>query len=73
MTFPGPAPGSGIEALVAELEDAAARLRTGGLDHDDAAALVERCAELAARLGGELDRAARAAAEPIPSGQETLL
>jgi len=62
-----------LDAAIAELERAAERLRSGDLDHDEAAALVEECAELAARVGGELDRAARAAAAEPPSGQETLL
>jgi len=62
-----------LDAAASELEAAAGRLRAGDLGPDEAAALVERCAELAARLGSELDRAARAAAEPMPTGQETLL
>jgi exonuclease VII small subunit len=66
-------PAHALEAASAELEQAAERLRTGDLDGDAAAVLVERCAALAATLGSELDRAARAAAEPMPSGQETLL
>ncbi|CAN5511881.1 hypothetical protein BH24ACT24_BH24ACT24_04600 [soil metagenome] len=72
MSAPGSDPAGTLEVAVAELEAAAWRLRAGDLDAEDAATLVERCAELAARLGGELDRAARAAAEPA-SGQETLL
>ena len=64
---------SDIETLIAELESIAARLRTEHLAADEAADLVDRCAEVAARLGAELDRQARAAAsEPAP-GQETLL
>ncbi|MEX2196489.1 MAG: hypothetical protein WD844_14485 [Thermoleophilaceae bacterium] len=60
---------SGIE----ELRQAAERLRAGGLDADEAAALVERCAELAAEIGQALDQEARdARAEPLP-GQERLL
>jgi hypothetical protein len=51
------------------VERAAERLRAGDLEQVEAAALVEECAELAARLGGELDRAARtAAAEPPAAG-----
>jgi len=72
MSAPGSDPAGTLEVAVAELEAAAWRLRAGDLDAEDAATLVERCAELAARLGGELDRAARTAAEPA-SGQETLL
>ncbi len=60
-----------LDILVRELEDAAARLRAGGLDADEAAALVERCAELAGRLGAEVDAQARRAGET--EGQERLL
>lgn len=62
-----------LEDLVGQLEDAAARLRSGELEGPEAAALVEQCAELAGRLARELERLARdARAEPDP-GQETLL
>ena len=62
-----------LDALEADLREAAARLRAGDLSDEEAAALVERCADLAARAGAELDRRARAAAaDPVP-GQETLL
>ena len=59
-----------LDALVDELETAAAELRSGKLDTDEAAALVERCAEIAARVGAELDRRADPGESP---GQETLL
>ena len=63
-----------LDTLVRELEDAAARLRGGSLEADEAAALVERCAELAGRAGSELDRAARESEREAPSGgQEQLL
>jgi hypothetical protein len=63
-----------LQAAIAELDRAAARLREGDLEADEAAGLVEACAELAARVGGELDRAERAAAaDPPASGQERLL
>jgi exonuclease VII small subunit len=61
----------GLDALVAELEAAATRLRSGELEREEAAQLVERCAELAARVGSELDAAGRAAADV--EGQERLL
>ena len=65
---------SEVDALIRELEDASARLRAGQMEADEAAALVERCAELAARVGTELDRAARAADREDPAdGQEELL
>ena len=73
MTGPGPDPRSALDAAIAELEAAAECLRVGDLGADEAAALVESCAELAARVGSQLDRAARAAAEPPASEQETLL
>ena len=64
---------SDLDRAVAELRDSAERLRAGEVEGDEAAALVERCADLAARVGAELDRQARAAAtDPLP-GQETLL
>ncbi|HZC13032.1 MAG TPA: hypothetical protein VE270_03340 [Thermoleophilaceae bacterium] len=74
MTGSAPEPPSALDASIAELAEAAERLRAGDLDPDEAAELVERCAELAARAGGELESASRtAAAEPPASGQETLL
>jgi hypothetical protein len=67
-----PEPGE-LDRLIAELGAAAERLRSGEVEDEEAAALVERCAELAAEAGAALDREARAArAEPAP-GQETLL
>ena len=63
-----------LEALIAELDGAAARLRAGELDAGEAADLVERCAELAGRIGAELDRAGREAERDLTSGgQEQLL
>ena len=41
-----------LEGLAEELEAVADKLRSGAVDADEAADLVERCAELAARLGG---------------------
>jgi hypothetical protein len=61
-----------LQELVEELEHAAARLRGGELDSAEAADLIERCAELAARLGGELEALARKGEGGSP-GQETLL
>jgi hypothetical protein len=63
----------GIDELVAELEQTAARLRTGELEQGEAATLVERCAELAGRIGSQLEREARAAAGGGSPGQEQLL
>ena len=60
-----------VTALAEELEAVADKHRSGALDPDEAADLVERCAELAARLGAEIDTRARAAGES--EGQERLL
>jgi hypothetical protein len=62
---------SQLEALIGELESLAARLRSGELQADEAAELVERCAELAGRVGAELEAESRAASEA--EGQERLL
>ena len=65
---------SDIDGLIRELEEVSARLRAGEMDADAAAELVERCAELAARVGAELDRAAREADRESPdAAQEQLL
>jgi inactivated superfamily I helicase len=63
-----------LDALIKELEAAAGKLRAGELGQDEAAALVERCAELAARIGTELERWGREAERDLPAeGQEQLL
>lgn len=65
---------SDLDQMIRELEESAARLRAGELDAAQAAELVERCAELAARVGAELDRAGREADRDDPAeGQEKLL
>ena len=60
-----------LDELVGELETVATRLRSGELSAEEAGELVERCAELAARIGSELDAEGRAADEA--AGQERLL
>ncbi len=60
-----------LTALAEELEAVADKLRAEAVDADEAADLVERCAEVAARLGTEIDARARGAAES--EGQERLL
>jgi hypothetical protein len=60
-----------LDRLSGELEQAASRLRSGELDADGAAELVDECARLAARAASELDREARAS-EPGP-GQDSLI
>ncbi len=62
---------SALDEAIAELESAAARLRSEDLTAEEAAELVERCAEIAAKVGAELDR--RSAPEGSAPGQETLL
>jgi hypothetical protein len=57
-----------LDTLIRELESVADRLRREDIAADEAAELVDRCAELAARVGGELDARGRAA-----EGQERLL
>lgn len=60
-----------LEQLTGELEEVAEKLRAGAVEPDEAADLVERCAELAAQLGAEVDARARSASET--EGQERLL
>jgi len=60
-----------LTALAEELEAVADKLRADAVDSDEAADLVERCAEIAARLGTEIDLQARGASES--EGQERLL
>jgi hypothetical protein len=61
----------GLEELAAELEAVADKLRAEAIDGDEAADLVERCAELAQRIGAEIDARSRSAGEA--EGQERLL
>jgi hypothetical protein len=60
-----------LEHLAAELESIADKLRADAVDSDEGADLVERCAELAQRIGAEIDARSRSAAET--EGQERLL
>jgi hypothetical protein len=53
-----------LEGLVERLEEAAARLRAGDLQPDEAAQVVDECARLAAQAGTELDRLVRGDAAP---------
>ena len=61
-----------LEELVSELENTADQLRAGDLSPEDAAAAVERCAELAARVGATLDAQAREPDEALPGHEELL-
>ena len=60
-----------LEELAAELESVADKLRSEAVDSEEAADLVERCAELAQRIGAEIDARSRSAGEA--EGQERLL
>ena len=60
-----------LSRLAEELEAVADKLRADAVDSDEAADLVERCAEMAGRLGADIDARARGAAES--EGQERLL
>ena len=65
-------PPEALDRIVDRLELAAAELRSGGLDPERAAALVDECARLAAEAGAELDREVRAADSQGPAGQLAL-
>jgi hypothetical protein len=60
-----------LDELAAELEAVADKLRAEAIDADEAADLVERCADLAQRIGAEIDARSRSAGEA--EGQERLL
>ena len=63
-----------LDTLIRDLENAASRLRAEEMPAAEAAEVVERCAELAGRIGAELDRAGREAERDAPAeGQEQLL
>jgi len=62
-----------LRDLTEQLERAADRLRSTELTPDDAAALVDECARLAAEAGAELDRQVRAPVVEPPPGQGELL
>jgi hypothetical protein len=65
-----------LDVLVERLERTAAELRSGQLDADRAAALVDDCARVAAEAGAELDARVRAADQeespPARAGQLAL-
>ena len=60
-----------LEELASELESVADKLRAEAIDAEEAADLVERCADLAQRIGAEIDARTRSAGEA--QGQERLL
>jgi hypothetical protein len=49
-----------LDGLVERLEQTAVALRSGDMEPERAAALVDECARLAAEAGAELDRGVRA-------------
>jgi hypothetical protein len=59
-----------VTSALIELSDrllgTAERLRSGELDAEAAAPLIEDCAKLAAQAGAEADERVRAAIEPLP-------
>jgi len=62
-----------LDRIVDRLERTAAELRSGDIEPERAAALVDECARLAGEAGAELDRQIRAAdAGPGPAGQLAL-
>ena len=62
-----------LAALVDRLQTLADQLRAGDLPAEEAARLVDDCAQVASNASAELERLARAAAsEPLP-GQDQLL
>jgi hypothetical protein len=63
-------PSEQLDRLTERLERAAAELRSGDLDPERAAKLVDECARLATQAGAELDREVRAA--DAPAGQLAL-
>ena len=60
-----------LEELASELESVADKLRAEAIDAEEAADLVERCADLAQRIGAEIDARTRSAG--AAEGQERLL
>jgi hypothetical protein len=66
-------PSDQLDRLTERLELVAAELRSGLLDPDRAAAVVDECARLAGEASVELDRQIRAGdADPAGSGQLAL-
>jgi hypothetical protein len=62
-----------LDELSRGLEHAAARLRAGDVDPEEAKRLAGECAELAAEAAVELDRLAREEPQGAAPGQEELL
>jgi hypothetical protein len=73
LSTPGAEPAARLEELSRRLEETAARLRTDGLQPEEAKRLAGECAELAADAVVELDRLARGDGQDAAPGQEELL
>jgi hypothetical protein len=52
--------------LSERLEEAAQRLRSGGMEPDATLAVIEECARLASEASAQVDDRVRAALEPLP-------
>jgi hypothetical protein len=69
----GRMPPEALDRIVDRLERTAAELRSGDIEPERAAALVDECARLAGEAGAELDREVHAAdAGAGPVGQLAL-
>jgi len=55
-----------LSELSARLEEAAQQLRAPDIEVDEALALIEECARLAAEASSQVDQRTRAALEPLP-------
>jgi hypothetical protein len=65
--------GAQLAEISRRLEEAAGRLRDGGLSGDEATRLAGECADLASQAAAELERLARATSDDVLPGQEGLL
>ncbi|NLT05525.1 MAG: hypothetical protein GXY03_04360 [Solirubrobacterales bacterium] len=65
--------GGRLDDAIRDLQQAARDLRAQSIEPARAAELVDRCAELAADIGRELDQAARDSERDTPDTQERLL
>ncbi len=66
-----------LDYALAELEAAATKLQAGQVEGPEAAAVVQRCAELASQIAADLDHRSREVHEELPEAdlpeQERLL
>lgn len=59
-----------LSDLTTQLEDAATQLRSDLISSEEAAAVIDRCAQLLSELGGELDKLSWAV--PSRAGHDAL-